>query len=545
VQAFGQRKVAERDMEDIALYHHARIERDGEDALGDVLDDRTWTDLDLDLVFEQVDRCESAVGQQYLYHLLRTPSRDTRRLDDFDELVDRLTRDGGARTAIAKLLERLNRAKAFYLPNLFLLPLPWRPPFRWLYPLLTFLAVASVAGIFVIPQMLFVAIALFAVNIGIEMTFRRRIYEYVRPLRVLDTLIRTGRAISEIPLVRERFPQLAADVAALRPLTRSTVWLSLEREGFDDPMTILWQYLNMFFLADVNAFAASFAVLEEKRDVVERVFNAIGTLDSAISVASFREGAEFWSRPLFTARAKALDAIDAVHPIIAEPVPNTIQIANRSALVTGSNMSGKTTFLRTIGVNAVLAQSIATTLTRGWRAPLLRVLSSIGRGDDLSLGKSYYLAEVERVGALVRDSGGEVQHLFVIDEIFRGTNTTERIAASRGVLAYLNRGDDLVFVATHDVELIDLLGDAFESHHFRELIDGDELRFDYRIQPGRSSTRNAIALLELMKFPQEVVETAKSTVKILLPRSGGEGARSADEGAPSPGIVHELASDHD
>ena len=190
-----------------------------------------------------------------------------------------------------------------------------------------------------------------------------------------------------------------------------------------------------------------------------------------------------------------------MHPIVREPVPNSIDIKGVSVLVTGSNMSGKTTFLRTIGVNAVLAQSVATTLTRGWRAPLLRVRSSIGRGDDLSLGKSYYLAEVERVGSLVRDSGGDVQHLFVIDEIFRGTNTMERIAASRGVLAYLNRGDDLVFVATHDVELIDLLGDSYESHHFRELIEGDELRFDYRIQQGKASTRNAIQLLKKISVP--------------------------------------------
>ena len=495
-------------MEDIALFHRELVDRDAIDAL----DDRTWADLDLDLVYEQLDRCESAVGQQYLYHLLRTPSLETKRLDDFDELADRLARDGAARTKIAKLLERLNRAKAYYLPNLFLLPLPWRPRFRWLYPLLTIVAVLSVASIFVVPQMLFVAIAMFATNIGIEMTFRRRIYEYVRPMRVLDGLIRTGRALAEVPVVRERFPQLAADVASLRGLTRSTVWLALEREGFDDPMTILWQYLNMFFLADVNAFVASFAVIEQKRDVIERVFNAIGSVDAALSVASFREGAEFWTRPLFTPRAKALQAIDVVHPIVREPVPNSIDIKDVSVLVTGSNMSGKTTFLRTIGVNAVLAQSIATTLTRGWRAPLLRVRSSIGRGDDLSLGKSYYLAEVERVGSLVRDSGGDVQHLFVIDEIFRGTNTMERIAASRGVLAYLNRGDDLVFVATHDVELIDLLGDSYESHHFRELIESDELRFDYRIQPGKASTRNAIALLELMKFPSEIVETAKKTL---------------------------------
>jgi DNA mismatch repair ATPase MutS len=96
----------------------------------------------------------------------------------------------------------------------------------------------------------------------------------------------------------------------------------------------------------------------------------------------------------------------------------------------------------------------------------------------------------------------------VIDEIFRGTNTTERVAASRGVLAYLNRGDDLVFVATHDIELIELLGTRYDSYHFRELISGDELRFDYLIQSGPTTTRNAIALLELMRFPQEIIDDA-------------------------------------
>jgi hypothetical protein len=505
MQPFGQPKRTERDLEDIAIYHQARQERDG----GEAVDDRTWSDLDLDLVFAEVDRCESAVGQQVLYRMLRTPQFDAARLDAFDALADRMTRDAGTRGRIAKLLGRLDRAKAYYLPNLFLLPLPWRPKHRWVYPLLTALAVMSLVAVPFFRPALFVAMALLAVNMGIEILFRRRIHEYVRPMRVLDALIRTGRAIAaSSDVVRARFPQLAADVESLKQLTRSTVWLALEREGFDDPMTIVWQYLNMFFLADVNAFAASFAVLEAKRDAVERVFETIGELDAAISVASFREGAEVWSKPLFTAREKQIEVVDAVHPILREPVANSIRADGRSVLVTGSNMSGKTTFLRTIGVNAVLAQTIATTLARGWRAPLLHVRSSIGRGDDLSQGKSYYLAEVERVGELVRDSGGDAQHLFVIDEIFRGTNTTERVAASRGVLAYLNRGDDLVFVATHDIELIELLGTRYDSYHFRELISGDELRFDYLIQSGPTTTRNAIALLELMRFPQEIIDDA-------------------------------------
>jgi DNA mismatch repair ATPase MutS len=123
------------------------------------------------------------------------------------------------------------------------------------------------------------------------------------------------------------------------------------------------------------------------------------------------------------------------------------------------------------------------------------------------------------VAELIAVSATGQPQLFIIDEIFRGTNTTERIAASKGVLEWLARGDDLVFVATHDIELIELLGDRYASFHFREDIAEGELKFGYRIHPGPSSTRNAIALLELYAFPPEVVREALVVVEKLERRS--------------------------
>jgi DNA mismatch repair ATPase MutS len=120
---------------------------------------------------------------------------------------------------------------------------------------------------------------------------------------------------------------------------------------------------------------------------------------------------------------------------------------------------------------------------------------------------------VEAVRGLIRAKAPDRQYLFLLDEIFRGTNTTERVAGAYGVLAYLNRGIDLVVVATHDVELLDLLGSAFAPVHFREQITDGGLTFDYRIHSGPSSTRNAIALLELMEFPRDVVRDALSAIK--------------------------------
>jgi DNA mismatch repair ATPase MutS len=199
--------------------------------------------------------------------------------------------------------------------------------------------------------------------------------------------------------------------------------------------------------------------------------------------------------------------------LLDHPVANSITIDEKSVLVSGSNMSGKTTFIRTLGVAAVLAESIDTVPAELWEGERCLAVTSIGRADSLLEGKSYYLAEVERVRDLLTTKGDGVRHLFLLDEIFRGTNTVERVAAGKAVLRELNRGEDIVVVATHDIELIHLLADDYTAYHFREEVDGDDLRFDYTIKPGPSSTRNALALLRTMKFPESVLVDANATAE--------------------------------
>ena len=121
------------------------------------------------------------------------------------------------------------------------------------------------------------------------------------------------------------------------------------------------------------------------------------------------------------------------------------------------------------------------------------------------------MAEVEAVAALGHAKSDDAQCLFLLDEIFRGTNTTERVAAGFAVLSYLDRGLDLVIVATHQIELIDLLGERFVARHFREDVIDGQMTFDYRIHDGPSSGRNAIAL-EVGKLPVDLVTQAIATL---------------------------------
>jgi len=158
----------------------------------------------------------------------------------------------------------------------------------------------------------------------------------------------------------------------------------------------------------------------------------------------------------------------------------------------------------------VLAQTIHTCFARSYEAPVYQVRSCIGRADDLLAGKSYYLVEVESVLSLVRASESERPHLFIFDELFRGTNAVERIAAAEAVLTALVPGGNphVVLAATHDVELVDFLRDRYVVYHLGDAVGPNGLTFDYRLQAGPATSRNAIALLEINGAPPSLIAQA-------------------------------------
>jgi DNA mismatch repair ATPase MutS len=240
----------------------------------------------------------------------------------------------------------------------------------------------------------------------------------------------------------------------------------------------------------------------------------MGDVDAALSVWALRQEREDWTRPTFLPPGQAARIRDLRHPLVEDAVANSIDLEpGRGILITGSNMSGKSTFLRTVGVTAVMAQTLHTCFASSYDAPVFSVQSCIGRSDDLIAGKSYYLVEVEEVLARVRASADSRPHLFMFDELFRGTNAVERIAAGEAVLREIverkgQRTPHVVLAATHDGELVDLLADAFAPYHFADSVGAEGLIFHYRLEPGAATTRNAIALLQLQGAPESLTTAA-------------------------------------
>ena len=173
-------------------------------------------------------------------------------------------------------------------------------------------------------------------------------------------------------------------------------------------------------------------------------------------------------------------------------------------------MAGKSTFLRTLGVNVLLSQTLCMCFASEYVGCFYRIVSSISKIDSLLEGKSYYFAECERLLKIVNISTADLPSLCLIDEVLSGTNSHERIRASKAILKYLYGKNLICVVATHDVEMAKSLDHLYENYHFSGEVDHGGLTFDYELKKGVVGTSNAIQLLAYLEYPREIIDDARS-----------------------------------
>jgi DNA mismatch repair ATPase MutS len=311
---------------------------------------------------------------------------------------------------------------------------------------------------------------------------------------------------------------------------RRTAILRTPTRTSGDIVEAVYQYLRIYFLLDVTTFYWTAKSLRSKEGQLKELYVLVGTVDALLSAASYRAGMEMRCLPDLSDGAGDLYLDSLVHPLVPEPVPNTIRLHAPGAIITGSNMAGKSTFLRAMGLNAILAQSICVAHANAYRGGFYAVMSSISIEDDLATGKSFYFAEAERLLQLTRScEGSHLPVLCVIDELLSGTNTLERVHASVAILEYLAKRKCRTIIATHDLEVADELDGRYPCYHFSERAGETGLEFDYLLHPGIVSRTNGIRLLTVLGFPKDIVETARMRVE----RDGRH--RSLNEAKPHTG----------
>ena len=172
-------------------------------------------------------------------------------------------------------------------------------------------------------------------------------------------------------------------------------------------------------------------------------------------------------------------------------------------------MSGKTSFIRTIAINLMTGKALNTCFAHRYEMDLsCRLYSVIHTEDDLLEGKSYFFKEAENVkNALQQGESGNC--LLIFDELFKGTNTIERIAINAATFSKLADAGNIVLASTHDLELAEILKDKYDLYHFCETVTNDKLSFDYTLKPGVVKEGNAIRILELCGYPEDVVNAAR------------------------------------
>jgi DNA mismatch repair ATPase MutS len=494
------------DLETSKLYSKFNKQREVKDCYS--IDEETWKDLNLDELFEVINRTVTPIGSQILYDMLKHPRTSLEELTKREKIISSFSETVSLRQNIQVTLLGLAKLPAKYLAYSLWSPIPDKPNYSFVFYFLSALS-------FWLPMLWILnfihfgfTILLFVANSIVYALYEKKLTEFVVSFEFLNELIGVSHKIASL------LPDELNDIKTeLKNELKNTKSISKKVYALqsDDSNPII-AYYNRYTLSSITGFLSAINSIRKNIRSLQSIFEIVGYLDALIAIASYRKQFPNYCHPVFSG-SKTISVDKISHPMVINPIPNDFTFDAKCLLITGSNMSGKSTFLKTLGVNAILAQTFNMCFAEKYEAPFLKVISSIERSEDLINGKSYYMSEVESILRIINSSKTENLHLFLIDEIFRGTNSIERTAASIEVLKYLHNQKDFVIVATHDLQLTDVLSPNYQNFHFRETMTDTGLLFDYKLHPGKSNSKNAIALLEYVGYPTSIVEGAKKLIE--------------------------------
>lgn len=496
------------------------------DPVKDRIDDLTWSDTGMEDIFLQMDNCLSAAGEEYLYYKLHDIGTSEEELKKTDIYVAELYKDEELRIALGSSLHELGFVKDKTLPE-YLEHIVGSDKFinPWFHILADVYYIAIIIILILKPVVgaVFLAV-LILVQISSYFSLRRSAEEKLNGVTMIMRLSCMEKSLpkglsSETGRLIDDLAEELGSISGKRSL--ASFVLSSGPNSGNGLISMLLTYINLFFHFDLIASAFLLTGIKKDKDRILDAYEKTGYLDMCLSVASYRAFLETkgaYCAPEFTDKA-VISIKDGFNPLIEKPVANDAG-SSGGVLITGSNASGKSTYMRMIAVNAILAQTVATCCASAYKASRFRIYSSIAVNDSILKGESYFMAEIKSLKRIVDAASADGRPVICfIDEILRGTNTSERIAAACAVLNYLSDLNVITFAATHDIELTTLISDKYENVHFGENITEDDVTFSYILEKGPTNSRNAIALLKKTGFPASVTEASEKLCGELDKRS--------------------------
>ena len=504
------------------------------------VDDVTWNDLSMDAVFNRINQCDSSAGEETLYAQLRRNDMTAEEREMFERRVRFFSENEDERVAAAEQLADIGKRSASYLIPSYMDGIEeYRIQNMWFFRILqaVFLITAAAAIVLQTEETAFLFFGVCVVNLVVYAVMKMKWEAEFQMAATAVRILECAKTLAKRKKTAEMFPKLKEISGKLSGVIRRTKLLESQKSAAytGDIMWLLLDYLLGIVLWQVTAYGTIVKRLGENAEIYLEAYREVGLLDMTISTASFRKSLPWYCLPEFADDTDDMEMVgnggknpgaaagmkagrriymeEIYHPLIEDPVPNTLELA-RGALITGSNASGKSTFIKAAAVIAILGQALNTCAAQRFRMPHMQVITSMTVRDDLVAGESYFIREIRYLKRILDGLTEKKPTFCVIDEILRGTNTGERIRASRAILEYLTDKNCIPLVATHDKELTVLLADEYDNYHFSEEIGEDDIRFSYKIMEGPATSQNAVKLLEFAGFPEEIIRAALSGLSV-------------------------------
>lgn len=468
------------------------------------VDSTTFYDLNLLDYIKRIDYSMSTMGASSLY--VRT--REARPiLKDLDTL--RYIRENQEETTslMAKFLsfgEIKNKELFTLLKNGIEAKFSFEIYVKF-YPLIA----ALVLGLFFVSKISFLSgiTLILATNAIITKDISKKTQGASKMLTMLGKFSKLGMDVLKTDLELESIERLRDYKTLLKKINRKTGSF-YNKVGLDTD--IFYELISTVTLHEAMLFLSIKDLVNENKENLCKLYFILGDIDNQIALSNLYYNLDLVCKADVADKTEdiSIEGEELHNPIIylkdkEESVGNTFKFT-KDILLTGSNASGKSTFLRTIGINHLMAKTLGFVVAKKFKTTDTDIFTSIDIKDSIEEKTSYFMAEAKTIKKMIDNPG----NIYLLDEVFKGTNTIDRISAASSTLDYLSK-QGFVVAATHDIELTNILEKDFSNYHFEEVVTKDEIKFDYKLKEGRAATRNAIRILEMYDYPEIITKKAR------------------------------------
>ena len=471
------------------------------------VDDQTWYDLALHKVFDQLNYTQSSIGAEALYQKMRLltfqPDDSLRELEEFFE------RQPDLRLRVQVIMNQLGKKNHNMARSI--VANPGNQDSRIYLSLYIFLACLPVLSLFFLPFFKIQAFSVLIASVTFNIIFSSiRNWSNKTRLDQVSYLVRIFASAEK--LSRLALPKQEALKQAVQPFKKTKVISSiLQSPTGNSEMEIILIYLNFLFLIPQIAQIYIYQQVRAHQKEAQETINLLGELEVAISLLRHKRDGKLVCHPCFK-QDGGIKGKGIYHPLLADPVANDVSF-EKNMVISGDNASGKSTYLKMVAINCILAQGLGFAYGESLELSYGHVMTTMDVSDDIEVGDSYFITESKTILRMIENLKKPGFHYFFIDELFKGTNTIERIGAGLGIVRWLSGRNCLYMISSHDIELVVASGAVNDNYHFDSCYVDGKIVFDYHIKQGAAVTKNAVNTLKSLHFPSEITLTAQELIE--------------------------------